>query len=782
MSFGRLAVGVFMALLLIYTLPDFSSAAEPRRIRLGYFEGGKYPYHDRLKEEFLKQLNAVLPDSLEAVFASEGYRSAEWDRAASTRMAKELVEVTKIELTVAFGPWVVPDLLSAGYKKPIVAMHQFAPQYEGLLDKSGKPLAANLTIHVQRDKLEKDLARLAGLIKLRKLGFLYFPSSIEADSVLAKVKTIGAQVGFEVVSAEGANAKGTYAFFNAYGKLDQQIDALYIPPLWGLDIQMIKQFFYNTDHDRIPVMTSEDKFLVDRGALLTNNAGGIFSEARFGAYKCAQIILGKRPSDLPVEFSSGTALALNEATAQKCKIPLERRIYQEAALVAAPVSEDSPTLSLAEAISRSSTFNPGYLARHEAVEAAAQAAAQAYAAYLPQLNLSASLGYRDDNYVNNSRNELKNEFYAARLNLDQTIFSLETIRTIQVAAKNRDLQKFSLAQSQLDLENAVTGAFLNYLKAREILDIQSRIRELIDRNIEISGAKFLMENGAEYELSRWRSERDEATQAISAAHSNLKVARILLNVLLNYPAEQNIILRDEPFSASGAASYYGRIFDKLSQPATLERLAGQIFEIAAGQNAQVRQSEQKLLIQKALLSQNKSRFFPTLNFRATLSRADELQDTPPPFKEEKDSWTLSGIINFPLFEGTDRIRERRRLKAELSRLEYELDGEKLAADANVRAVFQKMLSHFDNLPVANRRLGQSRINLEQVVEQYDAGELDIINLLDELNEITDAQIDELLTRFGFFEAMADVISEMGWSASETGTSATDKMEQLINQN
>ncbi len=749
---------------------------------MGYFEGGKYPYHDRLKEEFLLQLNAILPDSLEPVFAPEGYRSAEWDKNNSSRMAKELVDVATIDLTVAFGPWVVHDLLLAGYKKPIVAMHQFAPQWEGLLDNAGKPTASNLTIHVQRDKLERDLARLASLIKLKKLGFLYFPSSIETDSVLARVKEIGVKLGFEVVTSDGANAKGTYAFFNAYGKLDKQIDALYLPPLWGLDIQMIKQFLYNADHDRIPVMTSEDKFLVERGVFATNNAYGVFSEARFGAYKAAQIILGKTPSDLPVSFSGGTALAVNEATAQKCKIELERIYYYEAEVVLAPVGEDASTLSLNDAISRAITFNPGFLAQREAVASAVQEAARAYAEYLPHLSADASIGYRDDNYVNNSRNELKNEFYVSRLNFQQKIFSLETIKSIQRAATERDLVKLNLAQARLDLEQAVTKAYFNYLKAWEILNVRRRIRELIDRNIEISGTKFLMEGGSEYDLSRWKSERDEATQLIIDARSNLQVARILLNVLLNYPVEQNIILRDEPFSISATEIYYSRIYDNLSKPSTISRLSRQTIEIAAANNPEVRQAEQKQLIQKSLLAQNKSRLFPTLDFRASLKHADELEDSPPPFKEEKNSWTLAGIFNFPLFEGTDRIRERRKLKAELNRLEYERDEQKLAAAAKVQQALHNMLSHFDNLPVANRRLGQSRINLEQVVQLYDADELNLINLLDELNEISDAQIDELLTRFGLYESMSDMILDLGWSVYENATSAADKMEQLINQN
>jgi len=585
MPFSRLALGVLLPLAVLLVLNQSPlGRGEPRKVRMGYFEGGKYPYHDRLRDEFLKQLNAILPDSIEAIFAPEGYRSAEWDKSNSARMAQELALVKGLDLVVALGPWVVHDLLNADYKKPIVAMHQFAPQFEGLLEKSGRPTASNLTIHLQRDKLEKDLSRLAGMISLKRLGFLYFPSTIETDSVLAQVKAIGAKLGFEVVTADGTNAKGTYAYFNAFSKLDKKIDALYLPPLWGLEIQMINQFFYNADHERIPVMTSEDKFLVDRGAFLTNNAYDIFSEARFNAYKTAQIILGKKPADLPVNLSGGSAIAVNEATAQKCRITLERRLYNESDVVLAPAGEDVPVLSLSEAISRAVTFNPGYLAQREAVAEATAEASLAYAQYLPHLSADAAIGYRDDNYVNNSRNELKNEFYVTRLNLLQKIFSLETINSIKIASKEKDLQEQSLVSARLDLEQAVTKAYLNYLKAQEVLDLQYRMRQLVERNIEISGARFLVEGGSEYELSRWRAERDNATKDIIEAQSNVKVARILLNVLINYPVEQRLVLSGDGFTNESTGRIYARIVPNLARPSAAEVIGGKIMAHASVSN------------------------------------------------------------------------------------------------------------------------------------------------------------------------------------------------------
>ncbi len=628
MSIRRLAKGALIVFLALLVHRETGFVQEPRKIRMAYFEGGKYPYHDRLKDEFLKQLDAILPDSIEAVFAPEGYRSAEWDKKKCEKMAGELAGVQTIDLVVAAGPWVVKDLLDAGFKKPIIGIHQFAPQFEGLLDKKGKPVASNLTIHYQKNKIESDLTALASLVKTKKLGFLYFPSGNEADSVLAKAQVVGAKLGFEIVTATGQNNKGTFAFYNAYGKLDKKIDALYIGPMWACDIQMINQFFYNTDHDRIPVMTSEDRFLVDRGALLTNNAFGIYAEARFNAYKTAQVILGKKPNKLPVEFSIRNTLAINEAAARKNHIPIEQSLFSEASVVPAPPDEDVTLVTLSYAIGRAVSFNPDDTTKLQAIEAAAAQAAEL-----------------DSNLILSAPNESPSP--------------------------------------QLQIEAAVTKAFLHYLKIEEVLKNHFRIRELIDRNVEVSRVRHQAEKTGDKDLKYWQAEREKSTQLIIKARYNLKVAQVLLNVLMNYPQEQKLSLEGDRFNA---------------------------------------ESTQKLFM----------RFVPMLS--------DETS---------KDS-LKSGLMKISV--GRDSIA-----------------GE----------LYQNFVTRFENLAVTGRQLQLERIELDLAVSKYDAGEIGFDEMLENINQINDAQKNEINARYNFYGTMASICSMIGWSSYESGGSFVTRVEKLI---
>ena len=323
--------------------------------------------------------------------------------------------------------------------------------------------------------------------------------------------------------------------------------------------------------------------------------------------------------------------------------------------------------------------------------------------------------------------------------------------------------------------------FLNYVRAEKLVDIFSRIRQLVDRNIEVSGTRQIIEDADEYELWRWQQERYKISQKIIESKANLEIARILLNTVLNYPDETEYIIYSEAFSEEATSLFYDRVYAKLTQPGQASRIAQLMVNFALDHNSEIRQSEQKLAIINGLRSQNKSRYLPSLEFRASYRYADELRDTPPSFKEEKNSWTLGTVLKFPLFLGTDRIKEGRKLNANFSRLEFETDNQRLKVTGQIFSKFQKMTASLDMLPSVYRRLDLARLNLETVIKRYDAGKLNIINLLDAQDELTDAELNEIMVRISFYETMSDLSGLLGFSASKTGTAFSNRIEQFFSQ-
>jgi outer membrane protein TolC len=760
--YQRVITGICALIVIGWTAGQ--STESVKHFRLAYFEGGQYPVHSILRKEFTHQLRLVLPEGYEIAFVPEGYRSARWKRDSCRVMAKQLAAVQNIDMLIAMGPWVVEDLLEAGFTKPILAMHQFDPMAQGLVGDEGRPVANNLTVHVKPGQIEDDLRTLTKLVNVRRLGVLYFPSNDEGEKVISAITSLGKTFNFEVITAEGYDNYGTYAFFKAYHQLDKKIDALYLLPMWGMNDNKVGEFFSLAARNSIPTFTSEGRYLVERGALGSNTAYSIVSDARYNAVKAARILQGELPVNLPIEFRGGTALALNEQTAQQCSVTLPMEAVSSAYLVVAPVPETTPHYTLTDAVERTLSYNPGYLARYDAVEAAIQAAKQAYSTYLPQVVAGASMAHFDDNAVANSRGAFENDRYRSTLLLHQRIFSAETIKSIQLAAKQKNLERINLQQAKLDLELAVTAAYLNYLGAWEILQTQLRFCTLVDRNLEIAGTRFLIEEGSEIDLLRWRDERHKATLRIIHARSDLKVAAVLLNVMFNLPGSNPIALDTLSFSESHFWSDYDLLHFVVPDEESQRRLQDALVAKGLQQNPAMRSFNVDIAIQRDLLSKNRARYYPTLDFRASFNYADQLADYPPTFVEKNTTWSVWGGLTLPVFLGTDRIRESARLKAKLNQVEFEKDAIGLEVMGKISTGMYNLIAHVNSLPRAIRSAELARENLMLVIEKYDAGKLGLVDLVDALNNARDVELNSIVARYTFYLSMAQLVHDIGWSA------------------
>jgi hypothetical protein len=149
-------------------------------------------------------------------------------------------------------------------------------------------------------------------------------------------------------------------------------------------------------------------------------------------------------------------------------------------------------------------------------------------------------------------------------NQNRKVNSLGAIEIIQAVQHSNERTRRNRETTQLEFEWLVTISFLNYQKAEEALQLGQRMKELIDRNLEVMRAKYLAERAGDKDLKLWRSERKRAIQSIVDGENNLKVARVLLNVLMNYPPEQQISLEAQRFGVEATQKFYSRIFPTLS--------------------------------------------------------------------------------------------------------------------------------------------------------------------------------------------------------------------------
>jgi outer membrane protein TolC/ABC-type uncharacterized transport system substrate-binding protein len=776
MPLRRTCLTALSIALLVTLLANQSGAETKRRFNLGYFEAGPYPVHTLLRSEFYSQLEQLIADEFQFVKIPSGFRSASWKRDSCRIMAAELARTDDIDILIALGPWVIHDLLEAGFDKPIIGMHQFDPVAEGLLDSDWRPVADNLTVHQRPDRITADLAFISSLVDIKRLGFLYFPSADEKDILLERVKRVAAQLGIEVVTADEYDNYGTFAYFKSFHSLDKDIDAIYLAPLWGLKTANLGRFLELVNDAGVPSLTSEGKLILEKGAFATRSYYSAISEAKFGAVKAARIMRGELPADLPVSLRCGQALGVNNATAIKCGVSLPQQVLSDFQVVEAPASGETPYYSLSDAVNRAMSQNPGYLAVYQALDAAAKAARQVSSDYLPHIYGTTRLTHIDDNLTHNFRGLISDHLYNTSLHLEQRVFSLETIREIQLASSRHELEKINLGQAQLDLELAVNLAYLNFLRVTENLNAHRVNRSLIEHNLELALTENQIDQGDSLDVIRLEDERYQATLRVIQAEADLRIAGVLLNELFNMSGNDPFLLDTVSFSEEAFLVGEGNLYRKMKDRPSQQALENSLLAQALALNPGTRYSQARIDIQKQLLAKNTSRYFPSVGLRASLNFSNWLEETPT-FHEESTTWSVGGFLNLPIFLGADRSRERARLKAELNELEYSRDDASLDVMSQVQANLHRLIGAANSLTPSVQSRRRSRQFLDAVVPAYNGGRVELLGLLDAQTNSLEADLAAINARFSYYDAMARLAHAVGWTAHDTYSNFRDEFHR-----
>ena len=745
-----------------------------RTFGVGFFEGGPYPAHSEFRNHFRDQLQAMTPPGVQLAYFPDGYKSAEWNRETSRRMARELAADSNIDLVVALGPWTVEDLLTAGFDRPIIAALRFDPIAEGLVDSSGRSVADNVTVRLKPHKVEGDFAYLADLLKPDTVAVLYFPSGIDSGVAVERMRSLGHQLGFEVVTAEGFDPEGAFAFFKAYRQLNRRgVDALYLPPLWGFDSDKMRQFYAMVERDGIAAFSGEGFYHVARGALAGGSVESPLVEAHYQAWKAARIIEGRIPADLPNVLGDSRGLNVNGQVASQLRLSVATDRRYDLRLLEGPAADSVDRLTVIDAVNVALSHNPGYLAMQETLAAAEQAASKAWASYLPQLELDARAAYFDDNAVNND-NRYDNQRYRAGLNLSQELFSLGMLRDIRSASLERDQSGNTLRQAALDLELAVTTAFLELVRIEQIRTFEKANLRQMQECFQITNLRHdLRETDAD---NVWRCEQEwlDALRLTRRTEYEYRVASILLNTLLGRPGDYLFVVDWQHFTDNRFFEEEAILARVGQTPGERERIVSILVGLADSASTEINGSELDADLQRSRLSRVNADFYPRVGFFATFDVTDELAERPG-FEEANPAWSVGARLTLPLFSGGRRFKERRQMQAELERRLLQQDQTDLQVSSKVRSLLEKVYNRAEEFPMSARAAELADKCVPDVFTHYATGGRTLLELLDAVRNDRLASHKAIATQIEYFTSVAELMRAVGISVYESGRTADEEL-------
>lgn len=768
-------LGLLAKLLSLLLLPAVSGLSQvdvpaPRAglkiVRIGFLEAGEHAPHAAMRAAFRTQLERIIDSSIALVFPPNGFVSAEWNRDSCKVMARRLSSQANVDIIGALGPWVIEDLIAAGCTKPIIALYRADPNREGLIGSDGRPIRSNLTVDANAMRLREDLLAFTSTVPIKKLGVLYFASGDEKPRVMAAIDSITKDQGIEIVTADGYNAFGTFAFFKALAALGTKVDAIYAPFFWGMESDKPREFYDRLIAESVPVYSSEGRYSVEHGALMSRANITLDARAWFDAWKTIRIIKGEKPADLPITCPESPTFMVNEAALHRLKLDIRDDLLTESETIPEPVAPEAPRYSLMEAVRRAFDQNAGHLAAQEALKSASAKASRAWSDYLPQVNGALSAYHFDDHTVINDFEETKNNRLFGSITLEQQLLSLGTIRTIRIENQKRSLAGINYEQDSLDLALAVTSAYLDNLRADENLASATQFRRAATYALEMASTAAAITGKESPAIDRLRSEQLLGSARILEVRRTSRAARVLLNALMNQPGETQFALDTLIFTGQEYAREQQMLWTLMNSSGRLSAVRDYLISQGTAGSPSLRSARLQVDLRRSGIARNSARFLPSLSFRSALNYTDRLRDYPPSFVEKDFSWYAGLDLKLPLFLGGDRVKERRQLRAETNEMEYARDQAAVELMRDVSIEVDRLITSLRQSDLFSEALGLQNPQLESAIGEFVAGKTGYLEALDAVRSAYDISKRAIDARYAYLLSTATLTHAVGWGLTD----------------
>lgn len=260
--------------------------------------------------------------------ADEGYAdaklnfyNAQADQSKVTTMSGQLVD-QKNNVLIGIATPAAQGLANATSDIPVV-MGAVSDPVGAKLVKNVKKPEGNVTGVSDKFPVAKELDLIKQLTpQVKKIGILYSSSEDNSKSQVADFKKVASQAGYEVSEYAVSSTNDITTTVNV---ALSKVDAIYVP----VDNTIASAFptvIELSNAAKIPVFPSVDT-MVDQGGL----AAVTINQHDLGVATgkmAAQVLKGKKVSELPVEFYETTSPVVNEKTAQALGITIPESIIK----------------------------------------------------------------------------------------------------------------------------------------------------------------------------------------------------------------------------------------------------------------------------------------------------------------------------------------------------------------------------------------------------------------------------------------------------------------------
>lgn len=323
-------------------------------------------------------------------------------------------------------------------------------------------------------------------------------------------------------------------------------------------------------------------------------------------------------------------------------------------------------------------------------------------------------------------------FYDAKFRTTLPLINAEIYYNKQIRKELITQQQAAVNVYKRELVRNVKSAYYMYYQAGKAVEIYRNSLTLVNENIRIN--QSLVNNGVRNTtaLTRSQSEKQKIEALITQAENNSKNAQAYFNFLLNKKLDEQIIIDTTALQADAAD------------------LA--VATVTAGEREELTQLKTGIAAYALGAKMEKAYIIPKLNTFLDLgSQGFDWQ------LNNKSQYYMAGInLQWDLFASGRNTYKRKQAESEVKYAQLQLDNTEKALQLALEQATNNYATAVSNNKSAGTQLALAEKYYNDQVKVYKEGQLLYIELLDALNQLTNARIQLSITRANVLTTLADL--------------------------
>ena len=489
----------------------------------------------------------------------------------------------------------------------------------------------------------------------------------------------------------------------------------------------------------IPVF-SQSEYEVHSGALASFAIDTDYIRiARRNALNMQSVLLGQKAEDQRIYYEGRRRLTINMQTADILGVSPGFDLLSEANLVNTPVNQ-GPEYDLLTVAQLAIERNLDLAIEQANVSIGEQDLSLSRAPLLPQLTVDSSLLNRDQSP--NVQAGLSAERSAdAAITFSQTLYSDVQRSGYQQQKHLQAARLAALKAATLNSVQEATVAYLRTIRTEAQVLVQQDNLNLTRTNLDLAKDRVRIGISSNADIYRWQSNLASAQSNVLTAIAEKDQARDNLNRLLNQPLDAPFRLK-APDIQSLFAMTEGDFNDLVNNPRQFSRFVQFSVKHGLALSPELDQLRRQIAaIERDIVQKKRAHWLPDFNLQAQYSdNLDMSGFGSGGLNEGLTDWSVAVNVRLPLFTGGSRRAALSKSQLMKHQLSLQLLATQQRVSQNIRARMYVTQASYANIELSNSGAVAARKNLELILENYRAGSIGILDLLDAQTQSLQAEL------------------------------------------